>query len=146
MESNRAEKNAGTSLPSIFSSGMQEKRDLSRESMRSKLNSDKYSDEAKSAVKQLVDEAVNFLLNREARSLPKAAKVRYLLNVRRYPPKLLKYPDIADALDLPVLEKPPETPPTILPDKLDTIQGSFLSLCVCQYWCVCVRARFTSQV
>ena len=128
MEPKGNEKNAWTSLPSVipsrpFGSGV-----TTRESMRSKLISDKYSDEAKSEVKRLIDNAVNFLLNREARTLPKKAKVRYLLNVRRYPPELLQYPDIADALELPVLhEELPETPKIKIANKLETIQGAYKS-------------------
>ena len=100
-----------------------------RERMRSKLNSDKYSEETKAEVKRLVGNAVKFLLNREARALPKAAKIRYLVNVQHYPRKLLNYPDIADALDLPVLPKQlPKTPPTPTIQKKEEEKGTCLDI------------------
>ena len=115
--------------------------DSMRERMRAKLTSTKYSEETRLEVKGLIDEAVNFLLNREARSLPKAVKRRYLLNVKQYPRKLLKYPDIEDALNLPVIREPLDTEVTThtTEKEIEEIEGvhKHARLCLCLPFLAC---------
>ena len=115
--------------------------DSMRERMRAKLKSTKYSEETRLEVKGLIDEAVKFLLNREARSLPKAVKRRYLLNVKQFPRKLLQYPDIADALDLPVIREQLDTEvPTDTTEKeIEKIEGAHkhARLCLCLPFLAC---------
>ena len=120
---------------------MHAKLESARERMRAKLKSEKYSEETKLEVKGLIEDAVKFLLNREARSLPKAVKRRYLLNVKQFPRKLLQYPDIADALDLPVIrERVDADVPTDTTEKeIEKIEGAHkhARLCLCLLFLAC---------